>query len=214
MRQPTSAAKAEPTTEVAWSTDLMRSLSRPGPAGAEVAQACVACHGERGIAPDPDNPNLAGQSAVAIYKQLHDYKSGSRVHELMTPLAQGLDEQADHRGGRAFRRQPTGSTSIRPPPRWATRTSCGSSSGAIRRAACRPAIPATARLPAVRSRRRPWRSRTGNTSPRRLRAYQERRAPQRHLHPHAQRRRQAHRPRDRPPRRLLRDDAEGVTIRG
>lgn len=93
MRQPTSAAKAEPTTDVAWSTDLLRSLSRPGAAGAEVAQGCIACHGERGIAPTPENPNLAGQSAVAIYKQLHDYKSGSRVHELMTPLAQGLAEQ-------------------------------------------------------------------------------------------------------------------------
>ena len=53
MRQPTSEAKAVPTTEVAWSTDLLRDLSRPNAAGAEVAQACVACHGERGIAPDP-----------------------------------------------------------------------------------------------------------------------------------------------------------------
>jgi cytochrome c553 len=93
MRQPTSAAAAQPTTQVAWSTDLLRNLSRPTPAGQEVAQACVACHGERGIAPDPQNPNLAGQSAVAIYKQLHDYKSGSRVHEIMTGIAQGLEEQ-------------------------------------------------------------------------------------------------------------------------
>src|SRR5215217_5662650 len=93
MRQPTSAAKAQPTTEVAWSTDLLRTLSRPTQAGAEVAQACVACHGERGIAPTPQNPNLAGQSAVAIYKQLHDYKGGSRVHEVMTGIAQGLEEQ-------------------------------------------------------------------------------------------------------------------------
>jgi cytochrome c553 len=93
MRQPTSTAKAAPTTEVAWSTDLLRTLAQPTPAGAEVAQACVACHGEHGIAPTPQNPNLAGQSAVAIYKQLHDYKSGSRVHEIMTGIAQGLDEQ-------------------------------------------------------------------------------------------------------------------------
>ena len=35
------------------------------------------------------------QSAVAIYKQLNDYKSGSRVHEFMTPLAQGLDTISD-----------------------------------------------------------------------------------------------------------------------
>jgi cytochrome c553 len=93
MRQPTSEAKAQPATQVAWSTDLLRTLSRPTPAGAELAEACVGCHGERGISPDPKNPNLAGQSAVAIYKQLHDYKGGSRVHELMTGIAQGLDDQ-------------------------------------------------------------------------------------------------------------------------
>jgi cytochrome c553 len=93
MRQPTSEAKAQPTTQVAWSTDLLRNLSRTSPAGTEVAQACVACHGERGFAPDPKNPHLAGQSGVAIYKQLHDYKSGSRVHDIMTGIAQGLDDQ-------------------------------------------------------------------------------------------------------------------------
>jgi len=93
MRQPTSDAKAQPTTDVAWGTDLLRALSQPTPAGAEVAQGCVACHGERGIAPDPANPHLAGQSAVAIYKQLHDYKSGSRVHDVMTGIAQGLDDR-------------------------------------------------------------------------------------------------------------------------
>lgn len=93
VRQPTSEATAQPTTQVAWSTDLMRSLTQPRPAGAEVAQGCVACHGERGIAADPQNPNLAGQSAAAIYKQLHDYKSGSRSHDIMTGIAQGLDDQ-------------------------------------------------------------------------------------------------------------------------
>ncbi len=93
MRQPTSTAKAQPTTQVAWSTDLLRALARPTQAGAEVAQACVGCHGEKGIAADPKNPNLAGQSAVAIYKQLHDYKSGSRVHDIMTGVAQGLDDE-------------------------------------------------------------------------------------------------------------------------
>src|SRR5918993_4667095 len=92
-RQPTSAAKAEPTTQVAWSTQLLRTLSRPTDMGAVVAEGCVACHGQRGIASDPQNPNLAGQSAVAIYKQLHDYKSGSRVHDVMTAIAQGLDDR-------------------------------------------------------------------------------------------------------------------------
>jgi cytochrome c553 len=93
VSQPTTAATAQPATQVAWSTDLIRRLGQRSPAGAEVAQACVACHGERGISPDPQNPHLAGQSAIAIYKQLHDYQSGSRTHDVMTGIAQGLDEQ-------------------------------------------------------------------------------------------------------------------------
>ena len=93
MRQPTTEAQPQPTTQVAWNTDLLRTLSRPTEAGPIVAEGCVACHGARGIASDPQNPNLAGQSAVAIYKQLQDYKTGSRVHELMTPIAQALEEE-------------------------------------------------------------------------------------------------------------------------
>jgi cytochrome c553 len=91
--QPQSEAQAEPTTKVAWSTQLLRNLSHPTEAGAEVAQGCAPCHGEHGIAPDPQFPNLTGQSAVAIYKQLHDYKSGSRVHDIMTGIAQTLEDQ-------------------------------------------------------------------------------------------------------------------------
>jgi cytochrome c553 len=93
VKQPSSDAKPQPTTQVAWGADLMRTLGQRTQVGAEVAQGCVACHGERGIAADPQNPNLAGQSAAAIYKQLHDYKSGSRVHEVMTGIAQGLDDR-------------------------------------------------------------------------------------------------------------------------
>ena len=93
MQQPRSDAKAEPTTRVAWSTDLLRTLSRPGDPGLAMADACAGCHGEHGIAPAPQFPNLAGQSAIAIYKQLHDYKSGSRVNEIMTSIAQSLQDQ-------------------------------------------------------------------------------------------------------------------------
>jgi cytochrome c553 len=93
MQQPRSDAKAEPTTRVAWSTDLLRTLSRPGDPGLAMAGACAGCHGEHGIAPAPQFPNLAGQSAMAIYKQLHDYKSGSRVNEIMTSIAQSLQDQ-------------------------------------------------------------------------------------------------------------------------
>jgi cytochrome c553 len=93
VRQPTSDAKAQPTTNVAWSTGLLRKLSQPTPAGAAVAAGCAGCHGERGIAPNRQYPDLAGQSAIAIYKQLHDFKSGSRVNPIMSAMVQPLSEE-------------------------------------------------------------------------------------------------------------------------
>src|SRR6478609_5078809 len=36
--------------------------------------------------------NLAGQSGAAIYKQLIDYRTGSRTNQLMTDIAKALDE--------------------------------------------------------------------------------------------------------------------------
>src|SRR3954470_5112523 len=77
-RQPASEAKAQPTTRVAWSADLMNSLARPTAAGEALATSCAACHGRDGRAVQLKlYPDLAGQSAAAIYKQLHDFKSGS-----------------------------------------------------------------------------------------------------------------------------------------
>src|SRR6185437_2720050 len=35
---------------------------------------------------------MAGQSAFAIYKQLHDFKSGVRKNELMAQIVQDLDD--------------------------------------------------------------------------------------------------------------------------
>ena len=40
----------------------------------------------------PKFPHLAGQSGAAIYKQLHDYRTGSRTHPLMTDIAKALEE--------------------------------------------------------------------------------------------------------------------------
>ena len=93
VRQPTSDAKAQPTTNVAWSTGLLGKLSQPTPASSAVAAGCAGCHGERGIAPNRQYPDLAGQSAVAIYKQLHDFKSGSRVNPIMSATVQPLSEE-------------------------------------------------------------------------------------------------------------------------
>jgi cytochrome c553 len=93
VRQPTSDAKAQPTTTVAWSTGLLSKLAQPTPASAAVAAGCAGCHGEHGIAPNRQYPDLAGQSAVAIYKQLHDFKSGSRINPIMSAMVQPLGEE-------------------------------------------------------------------------------------------------------------------------
>ena len=66
---------------------------------AKVQEVCVACHGEKGVSVAPEFPHLAGQSGAAIYKQLHDYRTGSRVNPLMTDIAKALDESRDRRCG-------------------------------------------------------------------------------------------------------------------
>lgn len=95
MRQPVSTAQAQPVSQVAWSPQILNTLGggnqRRGAALA--AEVCSSCHGEEGVSPSADFPHLAGQSAAAIYKQLHDYKTGARVHPQMTPVAQKLTEQ-------------------------------------------------------------------------------------------------------------------------
>jgi len=60
--------------------------------GATLAMRCTMCHGARGLS-HADTPNLAGQYAVAIYKQLTDYKSGARTSAVMQPLAADLSGQ-------------------------------------------------------------------------------------------------------------------------
>ena len=67
-----------------------RRQARTGPAKAQ--EVCVACHGEQGVSGSPEYPHLAGQSGAAIYKQLNDYRTGSRTNPLMTDIAKALDE--------------------------------------------------------------------------------------------------------------------------
>ena len=91
-RQPVSTAAAMPVSQVAWGPDVIEVLANARPeVGAQLAgQVCSSCHGEDGVSATFELPSLAGQSAAAIYKQLHDYRSGARFHPLMTPVAQQL----------------------------------------------------------------------------------------------------------------------------
>lgn len=60
--------------------------------GATLAQQCAICHGSSGIS-RADSPNLAGQYASVIYKQLLDFRSGARVNAIMTPFAISLSDR-------------------------------------------------------------------------------------------------------------------------
>jgi cytochrome c553 len=60
--------------------------------GATLAMQCTMCHGVRGIS-EADSPNLAGQYAAAIFKQLRDYRSGARTSAIMSPRAKDLTDQ-------------------------------------------------------------------------------------------------------------------------
>jgi cytochrome c553 len=60
--------------------------------GATLSLQCTMCHGARGLS-EADSPNLAGQYASAIYKQLQDYKSGARSNAIMSPRVVNLSGQ-------------------------------------------------------------------------------------------------------------------------
>jgi cytochrome c553 len=82
-----------PTSEVILSHHL---LAQPQPAqighGATLALRCSMCHGPSGIS-YASSPNLAGQYAVVVYKQLRDYRSGVRSNAIMTAMASGLSDR-------------------------------------------------------------------------------------------------------------------------
>ena len=62
-------------------------------AGRQKAAVCVVCHGPDGNSANPSWPNLAGQHAEYIIKQLQDYRDGRRKNDQMAPLAMALSDQ-------------------------------------------------------------------------------------------------------------------------
>ena len=92
--QPSDRTPSTPVSQVIWTSQVLQILARADVQRgyAKVQEVCVSCHGETGVSVSPDFPHLAGQSGAAIYKQLYDYRTGSRVHPVMTEIAEALDE--------------------------------------------------------------------------------------------------------------------------
>src|SRR6185295_16166632 len=83
-----------PVSQVVWTPSVLQILAdaKPERGRAKAQEVCVSCHGEQGVSLAPEYPHLAGQSGAAIYKQLHDYRTGSRVNPQMADIAKALDE--------------------------------------------------------------------------------------------------------------------------
>ncbi len=63
-------------------------------AGEKKSIVCAACHGATGVSSNPEWPNLAGQHAGYLIKQLQTYQQGhDRVGVVMTPMVSGLTRQ-------------------------------------------------------------------------------------------------------------------------
>ena len=60
--------------------------------GATLAMQCAICHGSNRQG-QVDTPNLEGQPAAAVYKQLRDFKAAARTNAIMSPFAVKLSEQ-------------------------------------------------------------------------------------------------------------------------
>jgi len=96
VKLPSSAAPVEPDF-VTSSVVVNSSMFEGGDAeaigrGATLAHQCAICHGADGIS-HTNFPNLAGQYAEVIYKELNDFKSGARVNATMSPFAQALTDR-------------------------------------------------------------------------------------------------------------------------
>lgn len=93
---------AGPSSNVAWTVET-HTLVKRGDAkiGAEIeavetedVNACLDCHGEGGAEPDRDkHPTLAGQLATYTYKQLRDYKDGTRKNRKMREAVERLSDE-------------------------------------------------------------------------------------------------------------------------
>lgn len=62
-------------------------------AGKAKSAPCAGCHGANGISGNDLWPNLAGQKAGYLVKQIKDFKAGTRKDPMMGAMVMGLSDQ-------------------------------------------------------------------------------------------------------------------------
>lgn len=92
--------KKRPEERVGWLLTSLVLLSTATAVNAQEAEVpiillgtCVACHGADGIGKAPQYPNLAGQKAAYLQKQLKAFRSGERTDPNMSALAKPLSDE-------------------------------------------------------------------------------------------------------------------------
>lgn len=90
------SAPAFPADAPAESAEEIRQRIGTGDPAAGKAKAeselCQGCHGEKGRGIAMGAPNLAGQQAAYLVKQLRDFRSQARRHRTMNAMAEGLGD--------------------------------------------------------------------------------------------------------------------------
>jgi cytochrome c553 len=75
---------------------LVMTLLAGGPAVAQSLQdkiaACAACHGEKGLSPNPDIPSIGGQPKLFVMYQLFFYREGRRKNPEMNIVAKDMSD--------------------------------------------------------------------------------------------------------------------------
>ena len=61
-------------------------------AGKAKSELCQGCHGEFGVSSEGMIPHLAGQYASYIAKQLRNFQTGERKHQIMSAMAMTIDD--------------------------------------------------------------------------------------------------------------------------
>jgi len=80
------------TACAAESANMIKQLMGSGDpvAGKVESGMCQGCHGTEGISFVDLIPNLAGQSALYTAKQLRDFQSGARTHQIMSSISKSI----------------------------------------------------------------------------------------------------------------------------
>ena len=89
-----SVGLSGPSSKVAWTVETVRFVRSGDVAhGKKLNGDCAGCHGDAGTTDTPDVPNLAGQDPLYTFKQLSDYKEGTRGSPIMGEAVKPLSEK-------------------------------------------------------------------------------------------------------------------------